>query len=382
MGVIGAEGTERMSTGQAVVLAASALIAAMVLAVAVMPVARTGRPWRGDGCGAGGVMTPYRRWATPDEYIQGAALDLGQERDAGEGLRRDLETMRDRYHINTVNLYGLESWDPTGSDTKKDQLFTQLRRLDLKAVVRIEHYDPTSFAFQDADATAVLDSYRALLRYLSEPAQRDRVAYFAVNMPVDDSQVQNRLGGISSALSTQRQPAYARALIAGLRSVLSANGYPAAKLFLGVFYGWDGSYAVPAYSDAQPDGYFLTNYSYPMSSIPDERAPDATLINRPLLQRAADRFRAQYGDAPVVVEYGFHTAAFNLGAASDQTAGLVSNAAAKKKALTATTDFYRAGHPNVRGTLYFGYNVVKAEGPAATLIDFALDPSRCRPAGG
>jgi hypothetical protein len=382
MGVIGAEGGERIGSGRAAGLVGLVLLAMVAaLTVTVVSSARTGRPWRGDACQSSGVMTPYRRWAPPDEFIQGAALDLSQQRGGDQGLRHDLRTMRDRYHINTVNLYGLESWDPSGSDTKKDRLFAHLRRLGLKAVVRIERYDPNTFAFRDADAAAVLDSYRALLRYVSAPGRRDRVAYFAVNMPVDDSGVQSRLGGVNSALSTQRQPAYAQALITGLRGVLTANGFAAAKLLLGVFYGWDSGYAVPTYSGAQPDGYFLTNYSYPMSPIPDERASDSTLINQPLLRRPLDRLRAQYGAAPVVIEYGFHTVAFNRGVVPDQTAGLVLNAAAKKRALTATTSFYRANYPSVRGTLYFGYNLVKAEGAPANAIDFALDRSACGATG-
>jgi hypothetical protein len=39
----------------------------------------------------------------------------------------------------------------------------------------------------------------------------------------------------------------------------------------------------------------------------------------------------------------------------------------------ATTRFYCTGYPSVRGTLYFGFNIHKAEGEPPARLDFALE---------
>ncbi|NJC72233.1 hypothetical protein HC031_21290 [Planosporangium thailandense] len=363
-----------MGRGPVAPLRASALLLAVVLeAIAVVTLpggdARPvpGPACRTDGC-AGGVLTPYPDPRPASRFIQGAALDLRLVPDAGVGLGRDLQTMRDRYHVNTVSLYGLEDFDPDGGQARKDLLFAHLRRLGMSAVVRVEGYDTATFAFRPGDAEAVVGAYRRLLAYVSAPGRRESIAYVMLNMPVDDPVVQGRVDGVNSTVSKRRQSEYARTLVAGVRAVLAGNGFPAARVFLGVFYGWDASYDLPSYAPAHPDGYVLTNYSYPAGPVPDARSPDAVLINRAGLRRIVDRFRGQYGAAPVVVEYGFHTAV------SGQAAGLVRDRAAKLRALLATTRFYRSCRPRPRGTVYFGYNIVKVEGSPAGEVDFALDP--------
>jgi hypothetical protein len=208
---------------------------------------------------------------------------------------------------------------------------------------------------------------RLLARYADLLAQatanRDRVAYLAVNMPLDDPRVQARLGGANSPLSIERQTAYASAVVARLRR--AAPGVP---IYLGVFYGWDGGFRPPSYRSAGADGYFLTSYSYPGARVPGRDDDDAALIDADRRRAVMRRFTGQYGEAPVVVEYGVQTADRPGG----QTAGLVADRAAKRRALEATTRFYCAGYPSVRGTMYFGFNIVKTEGEPPGTADFAL----------
>jgi hypothetical protein len=323
-----------------------------------------------------GGMTPYAVPAGAEQVIQGATLDLSQFGDLATELPVRLRSMREQYRINTVAVYGLDRLDAPGTNVGKDVLFAELTSLDMKIVVRLEAYDPQTFAFMPADLDQVLGWYAPLIRYLSDPARSARVEYFALNMPVDDPAVQDRLGGINSDLSKRRQVEYATAFVARTRAALAESVAGSVKLYLSVFYGWDNSYDTPAYSPAQPDGYFLTNYSYPGATIRDENATDSDLINMPRLTRAMDRFNRQYpGSQPVVVEYGFQTLDYQHGAVPSQTAGLVKNMAAKRRALLATTRFYCDNYPRVQGTVYFGYNVYKKEGVPPATLDFALDYS-------
>jgi hypothetical protein len=347
------------------------LCTAIVLSVLVFGTATA--PAAGAATGYRGNMTPYQSLVATDHFVQAAVFDLSREPDTGPQLASDLRTIRDADHVNTINVYGLESWDAAGSSARKDRLFAALTSLQLKLIVRLERYDTSQFAFTVADLDYVFNCYGPLLRYLSASGRSDRVAYFALNMPVDDPGVGQRLGGINSALSKQRQQQYAQAFVSRLRSTLQQDGFAGPRAYLGVFYGWDNSYDLPSYAQAQPDGYFLSNYSYPGATVPDESASTADLINQSRLQIAASRFTNQYGSASVVVEYGFHTVEFNNGTPPSQTAGLVATIAAKQKALTATTAFYRANFATVTGTSYFGYNLMKQEGSPPAVLDWALN---------
>lgn len=315
-------------------------------------------------------MTPYDTSVHPSVLVQAASIELrqGDTAESVDGLLRAMQT----YHINTVSVYGLEDWEPAGATRNKDSLFTSLNRLDMQLVVRIETYDPTTFAFRASDADQVLTRYQPLLQYLANANRRARIAYFAVNMPLDDSRVTQPLGGVNSALTQSRQPEYARAIVTRLRATLRQQGFGEARIRLGVFYGWDGGYSVPSYAGAAPDGYYLTNYSYPSGSVPDENSPDQVLINQPRLQAIMNRFTGQYGNASFVVEYGFHTMEFNGWIRPDQNAGLVTTLSAKQRAIRATTRFYRDNYSGLAGTSYFGFNLIKREGNTAELIDWAL----------
>jgi hypothetical protein len=300
------------------------------------------------------VLTPYP--ATTGDFLRGATLELdGLDRNPA-ALDARLRAMRDRFRIDTVGVYRLD--DPEG-------LFSALDRLDMTAVIRLEAYDPDTFAFAPADVDHLLDRYAPLLRFLT--AHRERVAYLAVNMPLDDPRVQARLGGVNSALSAERQTAYASAVVARLREAA-----PGLAIYLGVFYGWDGGFRPPSYRSAGADGYFLTNYSYPGASLPGPDDGDDALIDAAGRRTVMGRFAEQYGDDPVVVEYGVHTAGRHGGRRPDQAAGLVADRAAKVRALRATTRFYCADYPNVRGTMYFGFNVYKSEGQPPAMLDFGL----------
>jgi hypothetical protein len=338
------------------------------------PVPRSVRCPVGTGAVAhppGGV-TPYLGQAAADQFIQGATLDLSRLDNPNTEVPARLRSMRDQYHVNTITVYGLEHLDSAG----RDRLFEALTALGMRIVVRFEAYDQDSFAFTGEDVDRVLGLYSPLLQYVSAPAWRNVVEYFAVNMPIDDLAVQGRLGGVNSDLSKLRQVDYAKAFVSKARAMLERFGLTGANLYLGVFYGWDLSYDTPSYAAAQADGYFLTSYSYPGAAIPNQSASDADLINAPALRRAMDRFASQYANAPpVVVEYGFQTLEYQAGVVPSQTAGLVSDLAAKRKAVAATTRFYCANYPVVRGTMYFGYNVYKTEGTPPALLDFTLDYS-------
>jgi hypothetical protein len=316
------------------------------------------------------TMTPYSTTADPSTFIQGAALELNAARDTVDSVNGALRAMQS-YRVNTAVVYGLEDWDTVGSNARKDSLFATLGQLGMKIVVRVECYDPGSFAFRTADVDWVADRYRALIGYVADPARSAAVAYFAIIMPLDDPAVQQRLGGVNSALSITRQQEYATTVVSRLRGMLGQAGFGSAPLRLGVFYGWDGAYAVPSYAASRPDGYFINNYSYPDGAVPGPSATDEVLINQRGLRQIIDRFNSQYGGASLVVEYGIHTVEYNGGVQPVQTAGLVTTLAAKQRALLVTTTFYR-GYGNVAGTSYFGFNLIKNEGNATDVIDWAL----------
>ncbi|GAB2572609.1 hypothetical protein Aab01nite_81760 [Paractinoplanes abujensis] len=317
-----------------------------------------------SGGGPPGALTPYPVPASPERFVQGATLDAtGLD---GPEMVATLRRMRDEYHVNTVNVYGLEHWDASGG--RLDRLFTALRDLDLRLALRVEAYDPATFAFSPQDVARVVAAHRTLLAHAAAPGNRERVTHIMLNMPVDDPAVQQRLGGVNSATSRTRQVTYAADLVAAVRA---ATGLP---VYVGLFYGWDGSYDIPSYSAAGADGYVLTNYSYPDPPDRLRAAGDApsALINEPRLRTIADRAVRMSGDTPIVVEYGFHTLTYQHGNMPDQVAGLVADRNAKEKALRATTELYCRRYPTVIGTIYFGYNTLTTEGTPPRRLDFAL----------
>lgn len=314
-------------------------------------------------------MTPYSSYVAPSTWIQGAEYELNPGKDTAARIQHDLPIMKSEYNINTLNLYGLENI----SQSDRDILFSQLASLGMKAVVRIEWYDSSSFAFNTSDADTVINHYNTLLTDVSSASKRGSVLYFALNMPVDDSGVQTRLGGINSSLSQTRQVSYASSFVTKMRTKLNTLGFSSGQLYLSVFYGWDFAYDIPSYTGSNADGYFFNNYTYPGSTVPDETATDADIINQTRLTQGMTKYQAQYSGKNTVMEYGFHTSEFNGGVNPNQTAGLVKTKAAKQKALKATTSFYKNNYSNVKGSLYFGYNLLKEEGSPSALMDWALD---------
>jgi hypothetical protein len=310
-----------------------------------------------------GVLTPYRAQVAPGTYVQGATLDLPGPADL-TGLPGVLATMRDDYRINTINVYGLEKW----TEPQLTTLFGALRAAGLAIALRLEWYDQPTFAFQPQDVGRVVEAYRTLLDVAARPENRPLVTYLMLNMPVDDPQVQRRLGGIDSDLSRERQTAYATELVRAVRARAVA-----VRVFLGLFYGWDGSYAMPSYSASGADGYVLTNYSYPAAQV-SVASSVTQIIDESRLTAVMKRALAQTGNKPLIIEYGFQTLSYQDGNKPDQTAGLVPDTNVKKKALAGTTSFYCSRYPEVIGTMYFGYNVIKAEGSPARRLDFALRP--------
>jgi hypothetical protein len=283
-------------------------------------------------------FSPYREWVTPDTFLQGAAIDLARP--------YDLTRMRTQFNINTVNAYGVTA-------ANEGPLLDAAGAAGMRVVIRLEAYDPATFAFRDSDASALVERYQAVLA----AARPGVVAYVVVNMPVDDP----RVGG------KDRQAAYAATAVRLVRQAA-----PGIRVFLGLFYGWDGAYDVPSYAAAGADGYVLTSYSYPGNRVATSVSSTDELIDTPRLQKAADRAVAAQPGRPIVVEYGFQTLEFQNGDRPDQTAGLVADRAAKKNAMLATTAFYRNHYPAVIGTMYFGYDLVKSEGTPPRPLDFTL----------
>jgi hypothetical protein len=320
------------------------LTAAACLLVLVLV---TAEPRPGDSS----MLTPY---ALSDKgFLRGATLDP----DTAGSLADRLRVMRDDCYIETAGFYHLPG----------DALQT-LRQLKMRAAVRLEAYDPDTFAFDNADADRLLERYRSTLETVA--AQPDAVAYVTVNMPLDDPRVQRRLGGTDSAESHRRQVSFAAEAVSLVRRATRDR----VPVYLNVFYGWDNGFHPPSYASAGADGYVLTSYSYPGATVAGRNASDAELIDEPRRRETMRRFLSQYGPAPVIVEYGIHTAEHH-GPLSEpaQTAGLVADRVAKRRALRATTRFYRLQYPSVRGTVYFGFDVYKAEGDPPAELDFGLD---------
>jgi hypothetical protein len=333
------------------------------------------------------LSTPYDPanyadlYANPDGPVTGATYIFNPTIDWQRRMAFDFAKMR-QAGVNTVGLYNLVQM----TDAERDRLFAELERNRQKAVVRIEWYDRQSFRFTAADADRVLryyttddttHGYTGLLPYLVRRNKLADVVYLAVNMPVDDGMVSDHFiteqypDGRKNPQWAANQLPYADRLLAGLRDHTGND----ADLYLSVFYGWDQSYPTPSYAGIahRADGYFLNNYSYPVSGTPaDENSTTAQRLNTPRLRSAMDRMIGQYGDALTVIEYGFHTLDFNDGVVPNQTAGLVSTIAAKRKALVETTAYYRDPAFTVRGTLYFAENLFKPEGNPPATMDWAL----------
>lgn len=318
-------------------------------------------------------MTPYDTYVEPDTFFNGAVLDLKNEGDVHAWITRELENMKYGYNINTLNVYGLEGFDSGDSTENKDFLFKELARLGMKIVVRIESYSNT-FAFQVSDLDYVFNTYQKLIEYVCGDGKRQQVAYFSLNMPVDDPQVQQKLeGGINGAQSKERQVSYAAAFVKRMRETTASYGFTDAKMYLSIFYGWDNGFQTPSYAPAGADGYFMNNYSYPVNknNLPDASASGGELINANRLAISLNTYLSQYPGKPLVIESGFHTLEYNNGVAPNQTAGLVKDQAAKIKAMKATMEFY-GQYPEFRGWLYFGYNLYKEEGSPPAVMDWSL----------
>ena len=316
------------------------------------------------------TLTPYTEETAESGFLCGATFVLEKPLDYEQWLATELQKARDIYHLNTITVYGLEDYD----DAYKTALFTQLERLDMKVCIRIESYDAEKFAFTADDAAEVMRRYQNLVEFTSREEYRDRVYYYALNMPVDDPAVQENLGGVNSDLSKANQVAYAEEIVRLMRKCTAENGFTDAKMYLSVFYGWDGTYEVPSYASSGADGYFINNYSYPKGkNLPGADADPKDILNTSRLESIMQLYLEDYPDAPnLVIECGFHTLEYNNGQWPGQTAGLVLDKATKSVAMKAIVEFYRENYDFVEGLLYFGYNLFKEEGNPPTVMDWAL----------
>lgn len=322
-------------------------------------------------------MTPYTSWVTPSTWFQGAEYELNPGMDTAARILRDLPDMKNNYNINSLNLYGLENI----SQSDRDLLFSTMSSLGMQAVVRIEWYDGSWMNFENADADTMINHYTSLIADVCSSAKRNQVAYFALNVPVDDPAVVAHFvtgqytDGRQNPLWASSQVSFVNYFVSRMRTVCSSYGFTTAKQYVSVFYGWDYSYPVPSYSASNADGYFFNNYTYPVngSSPPDETATDAVIINQTRLQQGMTKFMSQYPTQNKTIEYGFHTSEFNNGVNPNQTAGLVKTKAAKQKALKATTTYYKNNFSTVKGSFYFGHNLLKEEGNPLALMDWCME---------
>ena len=315
-------------------------------------------------------LTPYTAETAESGFLCGATFVLEKPADYEKWLANELQKARDIYNLNTITVYGLEDYD----DAYKTVLFEQLKRLEMKVCVRIESYDAEKFAFTLQDAAQVMKRYENLMAFTCREEYRDTVHYYALNMPVDDPVVQENLGGVNSEMSKTNQVAYAEEIVRLMRQCASENGNPNAKMYLSVFYGWDGSYEVPSYASAGADGYFINNYTYPQGkNLPGADASPEEILNTKRLKDMMALFLEDYPEQPnLVIECGFHTLEYNNGQWPGQTAGLVLDKETKSVAMKEIVAFYRENYPFVEGMLYFGYNLFKEEGDPPTVMDWAL----------
>ena len=327
------------------------------------------------------IYTPYPQNLNYEEFLCGATYELPS---AHFAIFSELRKAKTEAHLNTITVYGLENT----SNSVKDALFSALDDLDMKIAVRIEGYD-SDFAFSFSDAKKVVDSYKDLIEYTSAPERRNQVAYFALNMPVDDGNVQENAGGLNSEAWIDAQVEYAEELVRLMRNEMAKYGADI-PLYLSVFYGWQNDFNIPSYRRAGADGYFMNNYSYPLrgynfndwASSKYEELPDSSwthqdLINADRLSISMNTFIKQYENEdgsipPLVMEWGIHTAEYNNKKPTQQSAGLVKDMVAKREALSATYEFYREKYDFVQGFQYFGYNLYKREGSENAVMDWCL----------
>ena len=324
-------------------------------------------------------QTPYTEQRAQSDYLCGATFTLEQPEQYEQWLARELTQARNEYRLNTITVYGLENFD----DAYKAALFTQLKALDMQICVRIEGYD-SDFAFTQKDAQKVMARYEGLVAFTSRPEYRDTVRYYAINMPVDDPAVQANLGGVNSELCKANQVTYAQQIVRLMRQCTVKNDNADAKLYLSVFYGWDGTYDVPSYASAGADGYFINNYTYPAGDrLADAGDSPDDILNTPRLRGIMKLFLEDYPHKPpLVVESGFHTLEYNNGQWPAQTAGLVLDRETKAVAMKELVAFYEREYPFVEGLLYFGYNLFKEEGNPPAVMDWAMKyPTEDKSAG-
>lgn len=324
------------------------------------------------------VLTPYAEAVSHEKFLNGATFEVPSD---PSRIYSELKIARDIYNLNSITIYGLENLPRT----TRNVIYSSLRSLGMKIAVRLESYD-SSFAFTTDDARKVAENYQGLISEICSNDNRNLLAYFAINMPVDDGRVQNNAGGLNSLAWKKAQVEYAEEIVSLVRSITSQSGYPEAPLYLSIFYGWNNDFSTPSYKSANADGYFMNNYSYPKNykfddytanayeDLPSADWSDSDLINASRLRISMETFKRQYGtDATLIMEWGIHTAEYNDKKATQQSAGLVQDLVAKKKALSATYDFYTDGYPFVKGFMYFGYNLYKEEGNPLAVMDWCLN---------
>ncbi|MGE5604868.1 MAG: hypothetical protein ACM3YE_04160, partial [Bacteroidota bacterium] len=174
--------------------------------------------------------------------------------------------------------------------------------------------------------------------------------------------------------SKKYQQEYVRVFVTELRKMI----HPESKIFAGVFYGWNGDIDQGSLYGTGIDGIFLNVYSYPIAAVPgsdgilhDETANDSDLIQAKQLAITMKKCEEQYPNVPKVIEWGYHTVDILVNKVPAQTAGLVKNREAKRRAMQATVRFYQQ-YGSVIGNMYFTFNISKNEGEDNGMMDWGI----------
>jgi len=209
-----------------------------------------------------GVIPPFREPLSPASFVQGICYSPQETADQKGTLTTDLIDQDLNYirmaNANTVNLYDLgpgvldtpvHEGSPT---TLRDYVFQRCVELRLKVIARLESYpkqcngEQWTFSFDvksppgnpHRDAEWVLARYAATVAAFKD-RYKDLLLYYLVNMPLDDPEVQDELGGPFCYPTAAQQRSYVEYLRGRIAEV-----HPGATVRVMQFYSVDDT--VPA----------------------------------------------------------------------------------------------------------------------------------------
>ncbi|MDO8588075.1 MAG: hypothetical protein Q7T82_13700, partial [Armatimonadota bacterium] len=219
-----------------------------------------------------GVIPPYHRRCRVSDYAQAViyAPEVHGDALSADLIDRDLLDIR-AANANAINLYGLGSpglqkraFRGAGI-TLEEHLLRKCRQLQLAVIARIEWY-PATFTFDVLSASLRADA-DAVLSYYARSIERIRrkcpgvLLYYLVNMPMDDTFVQDRLAPARFPTAVQQ-----RDYVRYMRQRL-AEMHPEAPVRVVVHWGALDTIPVAKFSDLA-DGLALVAYPVRCSAAP------------------------------------------------------------------------------------------------------------------